>query len=317
MHFILIKRFRSLFSLLCCLSLFPSFQLFGGIENHLKKIEISSNDHKMRNIDFIYLINLDQRPEKLAKSLDQLHPFGIFPYRFSAVNGWELPLAAIEEVGVKFEEGMKGGIWGTSYVELNGELFPEHEIMHAVGKTYFVHCMGRGTIGIALSHLSVLQHAYDSGFETIWVMEDDIHVLSDPRAIPTLIDRLDALVGKEGWDFLFTDVDFIDSSGKYVPCTRDAPRPNFVPNRPERFAKREDVSADFTKIGARFGAHSMIIRRSGMKKMLDFIKRYSIFLPYDMDFILPPGMQLYCLRYDIISQLPHALSDNGSPPPGL
>lgn len=30
-----------------------------------------------------------------------------------------------------------------------------------------------------LSHLSVLKDALDSGYETIWVMEDDIHIIQD------------------------------------------------------------------------------------------------------------------------------------------
>lgn len=302
---------RSILFLLCSATL----PIFGGFEAHLKPAPNKSNLHKMKNIDFIYLINLDQRPEKLEKSLDQLRPYGIFPYRFSAVNGWELPLDVINDIGVKFEPWMQGGIWGTSYTLKNGELFPEHEIMHMSDKTYFVHCMGRGTLGIALSHLSVLKDAYDSGYETIWVMEDDIQVLKNPKIISQLIDKLDALVGKSKWDFLFTDVDFINSAGEYVPCTGYAPRPNFTPKSPDKFAKRKNISKDFTQIGARFGAHSMIIRRSGIKKILDFIHTYSIFLPYDMDFVLPPGIKLYCLTYDVVTQLPNAISDNGNPPP--
>jgi GR25 family glycosyltransferase involved in LPS biosynthesis len=288
---------------------------FGGFEKHIKPALNKSDIYRMRNIDFIYIINLDQRPEKLAKSLNQLHPYGIYPYRFSAVNGWELTLDAINDVGLKFEPWMQGGIWGTSYTMQNGELFPEHEIMRMSGKTYFVHCMGRGTIGIALSHLSILKDAYDSGYETIWVMEDDIEVLRDPRMIPDLIDKLDLLVGRSEWDILFTDIDFRNGDGHYVPCTGYAPRPNFTPTDPSKFARRENISSDFTRIGARFGAHSMIVRRSGMKKILDFIHQYSIFLPYDMDFVLPPDIKLYCLTYDVVSQLSRAISDNGTPPP--
>ena len=289
---------------------------FGGFENHLKKVENKSDVNRLRNIDFIYLINLDQRPEKLAKSLQQLQVYDIYPCRFSAVNGWELSLEAINDIGVNFESWMQPGIWGTSYEQKNGELVPEHEIMHVEGKTYFVHCMGRGTMGIALSHLSILKDAYDSGYETIWVMEDDIDVLQDPRIIPDLIGKLDRLVGKKGgWDILFTDIDFRTQLGKHVPCNAYAPRPNFTPDRPSKFAIRKQISADFRQIGARYGAHSMIVRRSGMKKILDFYREYSIFLPFDMDFILPPSIKLYSTTYDIVSQLTHAISDNGTPPP--
>ena len=66
-------------------------------------------------------------------------------------------------------------------------------------------------------------------------------------------------------------------------------------------------------MGARFGAYSMIVRRSGMEKILDFFRKYGIFLPYDIDFYMPPGIQLYSLIRDVVSTQPGAPSDNGSP----
>lgn len=303
---------RFVFALFCA----TSACAFGGFEAHVKQAPNKSDIHRMRNIDFIYIINLDQRPEKLAKSLAQLNSYCIYPYRFSAVNGWELSLNTILDVGVKYEPGMQKEMLATTYVaDEKGQPSPQHEIMDVHGRTYFVHCMGRGTIGIALSHLSILKDAYDSGYETIWVMEDDVDVMDDPRKIPALIDKLDKLVGKKNWDILFTDIDFRNAEGQHVPCTAYAPRPNFTPPDPSKFAKREKISSDFSSIGARYGAHSMIIRRSGMKKLLKFFNKYSIFLPYDMDFVLPPEIKLYCLNYDLISQLPRAISDNGTPPP--
>lgn len=288
--------------------------IFGNFEHHLKPIENKSDDiHVMRNIDFIYMINLDERPEKLARSLSQLHPYGIYPCRFSAVNGWQLPLDVINDVGVKFEPWMQGGMWGTSFTMREGQLISEQEMMHVPGKTYFVYLMRPSIIGIALSHLSILKDAYDSGYQTIWVLEDDIDVLCDPRVIPDLIDKLDAIVGDDQWDILFTDVDFRNHEGKYVSCSEYAPRPNLTPKEPSKFAKREDVSADFRRVGARYGGHSMIVRRSGMKKILDFIRQYSIFHAIDVDYVLPEDIRLYSLTYDVVSQLTDAISDNFSP----
>ena len=288
-------------------------QTFAGFENHIRKMIHKSDAHEMRNIDFIYMINLDERPEKLAKSLEQLKPYGIQPYRFSAINGWNLSLETINDVGIKFETWMQEGIWGTSFVLRDGQLVPEYEIMHVPGKTYFVHFMRPSIIGIALSHLSVLQDAYDSGYQTIWVMEDDIDVVRDPRIIPDLIDKLDAFVGEDGWDILFTDVDIKNREGKYVICTEYAPRPNFTPSDLTKFARKEQISADFIKVGARYGGHSMIVRRSGMKKILNFIRQYSIFHAIDVDYVLPEGIRLYSLTYDVVSQLTDALSDNFEP----
>jgi len=286
--------------------------LFGGIEDYFKKPTDKSGYHGMKNVDFIYMINLDQRPEKFLSCTDQLHPYGIYPYRFSAVNGWELSLEDINNLGVKYEPWMRQGLWGTSYLPEDGGQ-PHHEVLQVPGQTYFCHCMARGPIGIVLSHLSVLQDAYDSGYETIWVMEDDIQILQDPHLISRLITRLDSFVGRKNWDILFTDRDTKDQNGNYVPCLGYAYRPNYYPPNPERFAKRTPLGNDFMKIGARYGTYSMIVRRQGMKKILDFIKGHQIFLPFDMDFYQIPTVNIYTVINDVVSTQPQALSDNGGP----
>jgi GR25 family glycosyltransferase involved in LPS biosynthesis len=266
----------------------------------------------MKNIDFIYTINLDQRPEKFAHCLNELAPYGICPYRFSAVNGWELSLEVINMLGIQYQDGMVKNLWGTAYLP-DGNFESHHEVMDVKERTYFCHCMSRGAIGIVLSHLSVLQDAYDSGYETIWVMEDDIKVIQNPYVLSQLIDKLNSLTGERGWDILFTDQDTKNREGEYVPCFSHATRPNYAPENPEKFASRVNFNNIFRKIGARYGAYSMIVSRSGMQKILKFFKTYRIFLPYDMDFYLPDAMAIYTVISDVISTEPQALSDNGNP----
>jgi len=294
------------------LMLLFSFIAQASFEDHFKKAEGKSPLSQMRNIDFIYMINLDERPQKYASCLEQLLPYGIHPYRFSAVNGWKLSLEAINEVGVEFQTGMQKGIWGAVF-PLDGNGTPRRELIEKNGEMYFCDGMVRGAIGIVLSHLSILQDAYDSMYETIWVMEDDIEVVKDPRFISDLIDLIDEEVGKENWDILFTDRDTKDQMGNNVICRGYSKRPNFKPKNIAQYLWNYQVSSSFRRLGARFGAYSMIIRRSGMVKLLDFFKKYKVFLPYDMDFYLPPGMQMYTVLDDVVSTQPQALSDNAYP----
>jgi len=292
--------------------------LFADIADHLKPCPNKSDNHQMRNIDFIYMLNLDKRPDRFEDSSNRLNPYGIYPYRFSAVNGWEMTIDVINDVGLKFEPWMHQGMMGTYYyLDADNAIQHAHEIIHDPGKTYFAHCVARGPIAIVLSHLSVLQDAIDSGYETIWVLEDDIEVMRDPRILSDLIDRLDDLVGKEGWDILFTDRDIRKSNGEYNPCYWHARRPNFTPWDSSKFAKRAAISSDFQKIGARWGAHSMIIRKSGMHKIRDFIQVYRIFFPYDMDYIFPADMFSDMLMFtvfdDVVSNQVDSISDNGGP----
>lgn len=291
--------------------------LHGELVDHLKKAPGKGSNHSMKNIDFIYMINLDKRPEKFAQASAQLHAHGIFPYRFSAVNGWNLTLEAINDVGLKYQIGMTP-LMATVY-PLEAEGLISHEFMTDIGKTYFCHCMARGTIGCALSHISVLQDAWDSGYETIWVMEDDIEVVMSPWHFPDLIEKLDLLVGKDNWDVLFTDRDYRTGKDQHLKAYGAAKRPDMDCTQKARYQEQYtmnvQVSPDFSKVSARFGTHSMIIRRCGIKKLLEYSKAHAIFLPYDLDNYLVPGINRYATVCDIVTNMLGALSDNGSSTP--
>jgi GR25 family glycosyltransferase involved in LPS biosynthesis len=282
------------------------------IEEFFKKAENKSDIHKMRNIDFIYMINLDERPEKFEQTIKNFQSYGIYPYRFSAVNGWKLSNADLQKLGIKLDHGVVKEMMGTAYPLINGKEKIVHGPMTNPEMTYFSHCMSRGSIGIILSHLSILQDALDSGFNTIWVMEDDVEILSDPNEISDLIEKLDRQVGD--WDILFTDIDTKNSEGTHIPCRAIAPRANFH-NAPLKFylQKFRYISPDFSQIGMRYGAYSMIIRKGAMKKILDSFKSLNIFLPYDMDYWLVNDLKMYVCNRDIVSTYPKALSDNGAP----
>lgn len=287
--------------------------LEAGVMDHLKRPEEKTGVKSIRNVDMIYMINLDERPEKWKRSIDQLTPYGIYPCRFSAVNGWKLSLETLDDIGLKFAPGMQGGFLGTCY-HPHRNFEQDHETIQSHGQTYFCHCLSRGAIGCTLSHLSVLKDAWDSGYETIWVLEDDIDVRRDPRLLSDLIEELDGLVGARNWDVLFTDRDIKDGNGNYVPNYWAGIRPDFynVPGAND-YAARVGVSHNFWKIGARSGSHSMVIRRSGIAKLLQFFVSHQIFFPYDMEYILPLGINLYCVTQDVVSNIPGGISDNGGP----
>lgn len=285
--------------------------LLAGIEQCFKPCPNKGDNHSIKGIDFIYMINLDQREEKFLMSSEQLNPYHVYPYRFSAVNGWELTNEQLNSLGVTFDKGMDGSMMGTRYPPDNDGQ-PLHEKMK-VGTNYYSHCMSRGAVGICLSHLSILYDAWKSGYKTIWIMEDDVEVIQDPNTISKYTKELDRLVGKKNWDILFTDPDTKNKNGEYIPCLGYAKRPNFSPMNPERFMKSEKISKNFTKKYARYGAYSMIVKRSGMKKILQFLLKNQIFLPYDMEFYLPHDINMYSLTFDLVSTMPDALSDNGGP----
>lgn len=291
------------------LALFTACFCQAELSHHLKVDTGEKTEEGLRNIDFIYLINLDQRAEKLEKCLSQLKPYGISPHRFSAVNGWSLSRGALNDLGVKFLPGMLSGEW-VVYFPLEGQRVFDFLREECYGKTFFSRWMTPGTIGCALSHLSVLQDAYDSGYQTIWIMEDDILVERDPRLLSSLIDKLNALVGKEGWDILYTDIDTLDKPLYTEENDFESDlkgdlwffwRPDINLSDRSSFAKRSLLSEDFMKIGSRMRTHSMVISRSGMKKILEFEKRHRLFIPYDHELAIVPDIQMFSLRYDLVT----------------
>ncbi len=286
--------------------------LNAGIEDYFKKAENKSVGHSMRNIDFIYMINLDPRPERYARTIKALQPYDIHPYRFSAVNGWELSYQALNELGIVFQPGMSHGPVATVFRhDPDGCEYKSNEVMKEVGITYYCHSLSRGSIGCLLSHLSILQDAYDSGYEVIWVIEDDIRVVSDPHELSSMIDSLNRLA--PDWDLFFTDNEVKGPDGNPIPSYDIRPRPNFQVKPLSYYRKRIPLTADIVHLGMRFGSASMIVKRTGMKKLLDFFKTYKVYFPYDIDYFLVPDIQIYACTRDIVTNIAVSESDNAMP----
>ena len=293
-----------LFALICFAN------LDAGIENYFKKAENKSDAHRMPNIDFIYMINLDPRPERYERTMKALRPYGINPYRFSAVNGWKLSFEALDELGIVFQPWMSPGPIASVYRHEDGKEYLSYEVMKEPGVAYYSHSLSRGAIGCLLSHLSILQDAYDSGYNTIWIMEDDIRVVSDPHEISSIVRILDAVA--PNWDVFFTDNEVKGAAGP-VPCMVIRPRPLVQLQPIEYYLQRKPVYGDIIKLGMRFGSASMVINRSGMKKLLDFFKQYKIYFPYDIDYFMVPGINFYAMTRDIVTNIAGGESDNGQP----
>jgi len=156
-------------------------------------------------------------------------------------------------------------------------------------------------------------------------MEDDIAVKKDPKLLSDVIQELDALVGKEGWDVLYTDMDedvFVENHIKpYFAEDNDYEselkgdlyffwRPDLDVSDHARFKKRTVLNKSFLQVGSRSRTHSMIIRRSGMKKILEFVKQHHIFLAYDHELAIVPEIRLINLRNPVVTFIDTASDTN-------
>jgi hypothetical protein len=57
----------------------------------------------------------------------------------------------------------------------------------------------------------------------------------------------------------------------------------------------------------------MIIRRSGIKKLLEFSINNKIFLPYDLENYLIEDLKRYSFTFDVVTNMLNSLSDIGCP----
>ncbi|MBI2742406.1 MAG: glycosyltransferase family 25 protein [Chlamydiales bacterium] len=284
-----------------------------SLRPYLKRVENKREGSQIRNIDFIYLINLEQRPDKFAGCMRQLAPYNISPHKFFGIYGWRLPTHVLDQIGVKFLPSMWTGRENALHFYPNGngscQMIALNDSWY--GKTCFSSWMTPGAIGCTLSHLSVLQDAYDSGYETIWIMEDDILVAQDPHKLSALIDELDLQVGKNGWDLLYTDCDYLMGLDESRDLQAQVPmkwRPDMPSFNLRILLEHTDVGDDFIKIGSRIRTHSMILRRSGIKKILDFYHTHHIFMPYDHELGFIPNIRLFVVREGIVTSA-EAVSD--------
>lgn len=266
------------------------------IERYLRKPEKIENKEQVYGIDQIYLINLDQRPERLQEMREQLAPFSIFPSRLSAIHGWRLALSDLQQIGLQYRPGMDNGadkVYKPCLRPLELREIPLDETCY--GKACFHPRFTPGAIGCALSHLSVIHDALSNGFKTIWILEDDARVVKNPHLLSHTIEKLDELTGKQ-WDALYTD----DRAHFEAFTPGTVWRPDLPDLCYEPLYEYSPFGNEFMRIGGRCQAHSVILRESGMRKIYDFETKRGLFMPYDVEISFASDMLLYNLKDEIV-----------------
>jgi len=284
--------------------LLVGIQVNAGVLDHCKKVGMKRESSAPKNIDYVYVINLDQRLERWIQSLKQLAPYKIVPQRFSAIYGWTLTADVLNDIGLVFQHGMwtgnehvmvfppeKNGAWDFKF--LTGAFY---------GWTCFSGWTVKGTIGCSLSHLSVLKDAWESGYQTVWILEDDFQILGNPHKLSNLIAELNELVGPDGWDALYTDYDFlnVDPKRSLVEQFPYLWRPDMPFRDITPLCTHVEVNDHFLKIGSRMRAHSIIYSRCGIDKIIRFYQTHGNFLPYDQELALIPDINMFVTKETIV-----------------
>jgi GR25 family glycosyltransferase involved in LPS biosynthesis len=245
------------------------------ILKYTKPITVADAKSGIDPIDCVYVINLDARPEKWERTQAQLQERGILANRVSAINGWELTAEQKKELA------------GPYYVRLEG-----------------------GPIGCLLSHLSIYKDAWERGYQTIWVAEDDIECVGDVKQIPEYLKKLSEIDPK--WDIFYTDMDTRDTQNGYYASRNETGRPDQPLPPIEYFEYREEVADGLMRIRSRFGTTSMIISRRGLEKILAYFSHVYMWTAIDCELHFIRSIREYAPKQEIVSNLRNAPSDTKS-----
>ena len=313
-----------LFPVFCfCLDRFEILKDFVNIET----------SSQIRGVDGLFLINLDKRPEKLEAAKKEFDNWGLSFCRFSAVEGYLLSSEEASAAGLIYDHTMKPMRAKLNlFIKQTEPLSQKHE-----GKACFYKGMSPGALGCYLSHLSIIKKAYDLGLNRVWIFEDDVVFLKNPKEVEEKIEELNTLVGLEGWDILFTDdVSILTTAygamfyrpdnnsifkevkkGISLDCRKkNYSKKTLTPEDVQIIYNRKilgltnhynphfnfpDIFGSFRRISGRYFTHSMILNRSGMQKILDFYEKRGVFLPYDDELGSIPFIKIFNIKEGITS----------------
>lgn len=280
----------SLVKRLLCVFLALSQLHADNVFNYLSKVNQFENPG-IKGIDAVVCINLKVRPEKWITVREKFKNFNINLQRFDAVNGWES--SHIDEVRKCF-------------CYTNNQTNDNQ-----------VKDLTNGELGVYLSHLSLWEQGLKHNLNTLWIVEDDADIKSDPNVMSKLVQHLESIDPK--WDCLYTDAHFwnnlailpfqkrkrfIVNMAHYMKrCRPRLITRNFPEIKNPNYYGRESVVSPYLKrVYARWGLHSVIFSKRGLKKLVDYFHKVKVILPADGEIFLVPDLRMYTVRRDVVGQ---------------
>ena len=171
----------------------------------------------MKKIDYTYIINLNTPNEEIVERLSEAKYTEYFDYYiYPAVNGWDK--------GLKSKYKFKNADWWK--IESNNS-FWNREVTP-------------GETGCMLSHYNVIRAAYEEGYETILILEEDFNPSGEYPS------RLVLSEVPDDCSILYLD--------RNAMCS---------PSEETR------ISKNITKVGYTYNNHAYIVTRKGMKEVID------------------------------------------------
>ena len=188
-------------------------------------------------IDFVYVINLATDSQEIYNKISELNfKNAVNFYEFPAVNGWDLVEGKINSP-YQFTEA--------SWWKLpDNPKEPQND--------WWSRNLTPGEIGCALSHYSVIEGAYNSGYENVLILEEDFKVWNHYEKFPEF--ELNHL--NDDYSICYLGRSALDKDAE------------------------ESINEMMVRAGYTFNTHAYVISRKGMKEILesDFLNQM---IPWD------------------------------------
>ena len=177
-------------------------------------------------IDFIYVINLTTDSNEIRDKILSLNfKDDTNYYEFPAVNGWDI-VDGLVKTPYKYKQAK----W---WKLPNNPKEPQND--------WWSRDLTPGEIGCVLSHYSVIEGAYNSGYENVLILEEDFKVFDHYKKFPE-------------FELNFLDDDYSMCYLGRSALDKDA---------------EESVNEVMVRAGYTFNTHAYVISRKGMKEILD------------------------------------------------
>jgi hypothetical protein len=178
--------------------------------------------HNMPGIDFIYVI-ANKKCHRFNGLMRSFSRYGINPYRFTAFESKDISFNTMFRACIHGSRRYSG-FEANRLIVRGGKFVLDKRKMSSAKEGYVNRAMSIKCISRALSHISIIKDAIDSGYEHIWIMDSGTELRRNPHDLSIYVAKANEEI--PDWTSLYTDYSERDQADQLKPLTKFYLRPD-------------------------------------------------------------------------------------------
>lgn len=196
--------------------------------------------HKMSGIDFIYVITA-KKCHRFNDFKRSFAKYGVNPYRFTAFSPSSISSDTMHRTCLRGSRRLRR-VTAQKMVVKKGKFILKKRKMLDRSSGYIHSKMQIKKLASALSHISIIKDALESGYENIWIMDSGTELRCDPNILSNYIVRANKEI--PDWTSIYTDYSERDSGDYVEPIMKFYWRPDIDFLDPEEYLQRQYEEID-------------------------------------------------------------------------